>query len=269
MSDYKVCVVIPAGRKRYMQLLIPQILRQSDAWDEMQIWKNTNVPEDIEYIDSLPSLNEKIRVINPEISRRGNDWAGNTIYPFFKNTIDPDTVYIRFDDDVCYIEPFLIRRLASKRWERKEPFLISPLIINNAVCTALIQHLGLATELPKVENKCMDDLGWRDARFAESLHRWFLEKGHKELENLNFQYVTSQRYSINCISWLGSKFAEFGGNVGYDEEQWLSEDYPRANGLVNEIHTDLICAHFAFFTQRDHLDRTDILQCYENFINNK
>jgi hypothetical protein len=269
MNDYKVCIVIPAGRKKYMQLLIPQILNQSHSWDELQIWKNTNVREDLEYINSLPTMSEKIRVIEPSISRRGNDWAGNTIYPFFKNTVDPNTVYIRFDDDVCYIDPFLIRRLAKKRWEDKSPFLISPLVINNAICTALIQHLGLAEELPKVGNKCMDEIGWRDARFAESLHRWFLDKGREEIEKLDTIYVTSNRYSINCISWLGSKFAEFNGEVGHDEEQWLSEDYPKRNGLSNEIHTNLVCAHFAFYPQKDHLDSTDILQCYENFINNK
>lgn len=269
MSEYRVCIVIPAGRKRYMELLIPQTLAQSHSWDELQIWRNTNVKEDNDYIDSLPSLHKNIRVIEPDIHRQGHTWAGNTIHQFFRHTLDPNTVYIRFDDDVCYIQPFLIRRLAERRWKNKDPFLISPLIINNSVCTHLIQEHGYAHELDRVGHLCMDELGWRNPGFAEALHRWFLKDGHKELENLNLVFTTSSRYSINCISWLGSKFAEFGGNVGHDEEQWLSEDYPRQQGLINEIHTDLVCSHFSFYIQREHLDRTDILQCYENFINNK
>lgn len=269
MNEYKVCVVIPAGRKRYMQLLISQILKQSHSWDELQIWKNTNVQEDIEYIDSLPSLHPNIRVIESPIKRRGDSWAGSTIYQFFKNCLDPNTVYIRFDDDVCYIDPFLIRRLAERRWSDKESFLVSPLVINNAVCTWLLQGNGLCSDMPAVSRNCVDDIGWKDPLFAERLHRWFLTGGYEQIRNLNHVYETNERYSINCISWLGSKFAEFGGVVGIDEETWLSQEYVQQNGLMNTIHTDLTCAHFAFFPQRDHMDRTDILQCYENFINNQ
>lgn len=269
MSEYKVCVVIPAGRKRYMQLLVAQILRQSHSWDELQIWKNTNVPEDIEYIDSLPSLHPNIRVIEPQVKRQGDSWAGTTIYQFFKHCVDPNTVYIRFDDDVCYIDPFLIRRLAEKRWNDKTSFLISPIVINNAVHVAILQSLGLCTHLPRIGFNDRFGIAWTDPNFAEQLHRWYLDTGHKEMQKLDHVYTTSDGYSINCISWLGSKFAEFDGNVGQDEERWLSEDYPRANRLVNSIHTDIVCCHFAFYTQRAHIDQTDLLQCYENFINNQ
>lgn len=55
------------------------------------------------------------------------------------------------------------------------------------------------------------------------------------------------------------------GNVGNDEEQWLSVDKPRSMGNAhrNVIYGGAICAHFSFYTQRDHLDRTDILQQYK------
>ena len=246
MKNYKTSVVIPAGRKRYLELLIPQILIQEDS----------------EYIDSLPNLNEKIKVIEPEILNYGI----SGIFQFFKNCIDSETIYIRFDDDVIYIQPDLIKNLAEKRWNDKTSFLVSPLVINNAVHTAIMQKNGLCTHLPQVQFICMDNVGWKDPRFAENLHLWFLNNGHKEVKILNEIFETDARYSINCISWLGSKFNEFGGNVGSDEEQWLSEDYIRLNKLKNTIYTDLSCVHFSFGTQRDHLDRTDILSLYRNFI---
>lgn len=262
MKEYKTTIVIPAGRKKYMELLIPQILNQKDSWDELQIWKNTTIHEDIEYLHSLTTLNDNIKVIEPTIVGQGI----MGIFQFFKNCIDPNTVYIRFDDDVVYIEPNLIKNLAEKRWNDKHSFLVSPLVINNAVHTAIMQKNGVCTHLPQVQFICMDDVGWKDPIFAENLHRWFLDNGHNEVKILNEVFETDSRYSINCISWLGSKFKEFDGNVGHDEEQWLSEDYIRANNLKNKIYTEFCCSHFSYFTQKAHLDSTDILSLYRNFV---
>ena len=55
IDDHKVTIVIPAGRRRYLELLIPQILAQ-EGWDELQVWLNTKEPDDIAYISGLPAL---------------------------------------------------------------------------------------------------------------------------------------------------------------------------------------------------------------------
>ena len=77
----------------------------------------------------------------------------------------------------------------------------------------------------------------------------------------------NERVSINCISWLGSTFSEFDGQVGHDEEQWLACDAPVLKNKMNIIYGGFVCVHYSFFTQRDHLDKTDILQLYKNIIN--
>jgi hypothetical protein len=89
-----------------------------------------------------------------------------------------------------------------------------------------------------------------------------LDKWHKSFRE--WHCLEYERVSINCISWLGSTFAQFNGKVGIDEEQWLSVDKPRTMepGSHNVIIGNAIVAHFSFYTQRAHLDATDILDEY-------
>ena len=48
-----------------------------------------------------------------------------TIHTFFRHSHDADTVYIRFDDDVVYIEEGTIPHLARYRQDHPE-FFLSP-----------------------------------------------------------------------------------------------------------------------------------------------
>ena len=49
--DYKVVIVVPAGRRRYMELVLPKLLKEIDIIDEIRYCINTNVPEDIEWME--------------------------------------------------------------------------------------------------------------------------------------------------------------------------------------------------------------------------
>ena len=63
-----------------------------------------------------------------------------------------------------------------------------------------------------------------------------------------------ERVSINCISWLGSDFASFGGEVGKDEELWLSCVKPAETARPNVMYGGFAVVHFAFQTQRARLE---------------
>jgi hypothetical protein len=52
------------------------------------------------------------------------------------------------------------------------------------------------------------------------------------------------------------------GDVGVDEEKWLSEEKPREMQMPNCILGSALCAHFAFYKQRDWMDQTDVLRLY-------
>lgn len=260
---YKVQIVVPAGRQRYLELLIPSILQQ-DGWDELKIWVNTTDLRDLHYIGSLPNLDKRISLSRPPLYRPN---GSQTIGQFFQDCISPDTIYIRFDDDICFIERDLIKNLAKFRADNPEPFLIFPVIINNAIISYILQVLGKLFHPTQLTPNCLDAIAWKDPDFAEKLHRLFLAALAKNnMDHFKFpsRPIAINRFSINCISWLGSEFKIFDGRVPFtDEEVFLSVTRPTQLGRFNYIFGEGVVSHFAFFTQREHLDKTNILQLYK------
>ena len=266
-KPYKCVVVTPAGRKRYMEILIKYILKQRNDIDEYRIWVNTHNEEDINYFNGLQK--EYPDFITLDHSADGDPAKGNggwAIHNFFKNTIDHNTIYIRLDDDIVWMEDNFIKNLYNFRINNPQYFLVYGNIINNAVVDHIHQRLG-AIDIEKIIGYgCMDHYGWHDPEMAESKHRLFLRSLHmKTLDRYKFsQWILNlyERVSINAISWFGKEFAIFNGQVGADEEHWLSVVKPQELKKPNTICGSALCSHFAFFTQRDHMDRTNILEEY-------
>jgi len=85
--------------------------------------------------------------------------------------------------------------------------------------------------------------------------------------------------SINCISWFGSEFAKFNGEVAKEgdeyvkEEDWLIRTKPQRIGKQNAIFGGMVVSHYAFAHQRAplhtyfgeglDLDSTDVLARYQ------
>ena len=164
------------------------------------------------------------------------------------------------------IEPGAIAKLAKFRIEHREPFVIYPVIINNAYISHVYQALGRIRAPKYLTTHCMDSLGWNDPKFAEMIHRTFLsflEKGDIERFKIPTRIVSGCRVSINCIAWLGEEFARFNGELGMsDEEEWLSVTRPTQMAGYNMVYGEVVVAHFAFYPQREYLDETDLLDRY-------
>lgn len=261
----KKIVVTPAGREKYLSILHRYIERakQKGSVDEWHVWLNTSVPSDVQYIKSLAS--EWIKV--HEIENITN-YSSATICHFFKKAADPDAVYIRLDDDIVYVEPDFFDRIFEYRIKNPEPFLVYGNIINNAIISHLHQRNSLVKYHKLCGYECCDPVGWNDPKFAETIHRAFISDLHNgKLEQWHSSFrewhcLSHERVSINCISWLGSTFQTFGGQVGSNEEIWLSVDKPKSINSHNVILGSAIVVHFAFYTQRPHLDSSDILNEY-------
>jgi len=261
-SELKVVVVTPAGRKRYLEVLVPQVAALRPIVDEYRLWVNTENQEDIKYMEALEK--EYKGFIKLDRLKDGQQFENNlSIYYFFKNCCDPNTIYVRFDDDVVYIDKENFAKFVEFRFKHPEFYLVYGNILNNSVITYLHQKFG---KLPLIkgmhaEYLCTGDNGWKSTEFAEGLHRIILKNSP---ENFRFPGVwilsEYERVSINCISWKGEGFD---GNVGKDEEMWLSCDRPRELKRPNCIFGDFVCVHYAFHVQREKLDQTDILKQYK------
>jgi hypothetical protein len=189
-----------------------------------------------------------------------------TICKFYKRCCDPDSVYIRFDDDIVAMSDLeSFKEFIKYRIEHPEYFLVYANILNNALTSYLHQRNGLfETDKGICWYECIDRIGWKSGAFAESLHSTILANPDWNLYKMkNWNLFHYERMSVNAVSWLGEEFAKFVGDVQKDEEEFISCIRPREVQKKNIIFGGFVCVHYAFYTQRPHLDKTpSILKSY-------
>ena len=277
----KVVVVTPAGRRRYLDVLRRYVLTSPivDRWD---LWVNTDDQEDLVWMGEQVGKSEKVRTVHaPLLTRKESASTPHqrkieSVYRFFPRANDADTVYVRLDDDIVYLAPGFFETLLSYRLRCPTPLLVSAAVVNNAIVDHLRQRAGvLGLTWGKIGYRCMDPLGWENPGWAEHVHRRFLEDvrtGYRwRWQTSDWVFYDSERFSINAVSWTGTGMAAAQRiePVGEDEEWWLTGLYPQNVGIPNHLCGGAICAHFAFHTQREHLDRTDILDGYRQLADDE
>jgi len=267
LLNKKIIVVTPAGRRQYLKLLAKYILPNSIV-DEWHFWLNTLNTHDKHYIKALS--HPKIRVIEkPDIN---GHW--NSIHKFFVDCIEKDTVYIRIDDDVVWMEYYSLQKLVEFRIKNPSYFLVYGNIVNNSKCDFIHQeYLDLSTN---------DKFSHFDKNYgltciscsniAIKKHMNLFENIYKNTHEKYFfpkhwSMPFDERFSINVISWLGEEFAAFQGNVSSNEEEWLTIIKPMEIKKLNIICGTTLFAHYAFTVQRNNLNQTNILQLYDNLSN--
>jgi hypothetical protein len=263
-KGYRVVAVTPAGRQRYLEILAPYIIK-NNLVDEWRLWVNTTNISDLEYIKKLNNYDTFYSKVtleygNPAIQVK-QDQPGYSIYQYFRNCCDPDTIYIRFDDDICYVGDDAIDNILRCRVDECGYFLIFANIVNNAIISHLYQRFCYIGSQDIVTYSCTDRLGWGSGEFAELVHKSFLCRYWPTMPNWELNIY--ERFSINCFTFFGRDFAQFGGVVNPNEECWLTIDKPRELGRPNLICGDAIVSHFAYYTQREYLEKTDLLQRYK------
>ncbi len=259
-----VCVT-PAGRRRFMRLLAPQVLA-SPLVDRYDVWVNTTVPADLAFLEGLARADARVRLVrHPD----GAPASVEAIGAFSRLAMEPGTVYVRLDDDVVWTEPGFFESLLAFRLAHPAYFLVMPLILNNALCTNILQTFRKIAVSRPVTTTCLDKVGWRDPDFALALHRFVLDLiGRGEIARLHCGEVpiALNRFSINCICWFGEDMAATGGVVGTDEEEELSAVMATRLRRINGFHTDVAAAHFSFYSQRTRMDPSDVLARYEEVL---
>lgn len=265
-QNYKIVVNTAAGRRRYMQYLVPPIL-EAEIVDQYDIWINTHNMVDIEFFKQLAAKYPKVNLVwQPDGVVNGI----STINAFYRDCCDKDTIYMKLDDDVAWFEPELFEKMVKFRIDNPEYFLVSPLVINNALSTYLLQVHGKITLDKYYMSICTERTICHDGWFAADLHNWFMDKylitnRYKDLY-VGKHPMGMTRFSINCILWFGKDMADFQGIVPGDDEEFLSCIKPTQLGKCNCFNGDALISHFAFGTQREGLDKMDILNRYGKIL---
>lgn len=262
----KRIVCVPAGRKRYMEVQFKHILKQKNSFDEYRIWVNTAKKEDLDYLLSLQNQYSFVS-LDDSAYRKKCVGIDKSIGFFFPNCCDSDSLYLRIDDDCVWFEDDFFNKMFNERGVNKENFLIFPIIINNSNIDFLQQKAGNFESIKKIKWGCVDEIGWKDVEFAKFRHEKFISdiktNSISKYKISSFILSNYDRVSVNAVSWRGSDFQSFGGVCGHeDEEHFLSCLAPKQLNMPNIIFGDAICSHFAFRSQREFLDKTNILEEY-------
>ncbi len=262
---HRVVACVPAGRRRYMEVLAPHLLRNRHIIHEVQLWANTTDGEDLTFLHELSVQHAGyFRIILPKTTPAGCA----TICQFWTHTTDPDTIYVRTDDDIVWIGSEAISRLVECRVARPQPFLIFGNIVNNGICSYIHQRQGcLPLTAGIVTPNVTCSTGWRNPRFAEAVHRAFLKHLNESQTDAflfgNWTLCEYERFSINVCAWFGKDFNPKDPDaMKGNEEYWVCCVRPRQLGRPNEICGQALFSHFAFYTQRDYMDTTNILAEY-------
>lgn len=256
VGNYKVVCCMLAGRSEYMRLSASFIL-SDPAVDRFDIWFNPYYEEDVGFLEELSeTFPEKIKLI-----KKGKIHKGNFSKFYIENATDEDTIYVKIDDDIVWMDRGTIGNIAQFQADNPNYFLTSPAVINNAgLVLELIKQGKVHLSLEKITH-CISD----ESRLAEVFHRKFIDKIEKTgLEDMYFEPISFRHYfSIHMIAFLGKTMKSVTDKYGsfIDDEQWLSYSLPKKIDKDSCLYGKNYIAHLMYGYQTD-LDIKNILENY-------
>jgi hypothetical protein len=273
----KVITVTPAGRKHYLEILAEYLLRNRLYISEHHFWLNTAVKKDIAYIEMLAAKHPDFFKINRKKMLKK---TVNSIWQYYRDYVDDDTIYIKFDDDICFFEKDAVKNLVEHRINNPKPLFVFGNIVNNAVCSYFFQKKRIIPlEWGKVGYNCLDELGWESSSFAGKLHKKFINDAKaKNLDKWKIDNIVMddfKRFSIGVMCWFGRDLKNvpelnsfFDEKIDYrtgawrfihSDESFLSQDLPQKLNRPNEICGNALFSHFSFYIQKDYLELCTVL----------
>lgn len=277
----RVVAWTPYGRVRTYSLLIKYLAREVERGLVDEVWAYMNTDPhgqeaDVEYAEHLDAtLGDWFRrMYRPEgIPRHPGPKQRNTGFAY-RHMTDPDTVYIRFDDDIVYVQEDAIENLVRKRLEAPAPVAIFGTTWNNAIVSYFFQQqqdFHIPKDWGVCGMFCMDPVGWANGQFAVNIHNLLLDKveaGEAEDIRLYMDYSIppGTQFSVSCFAALGSMYADLPNGPGVlvpdEEESWTTIHEPLRIGVPNLLTGDALVSHYTFQPQQPHVLSTNILDRY-------
>jgi hypothetical protein len=248
----KVIISCFAGRRRYMKILSSYIgtLMDRDLVDEFHLWDFSWEIEDAKYLEEISNSNQKFVLFRP----KKDTWGDYYSYYTTERYPDPDTVIIKCDDDIIFIDVNSFSQFITTRRTDKHSLLHSASVINGSV-TSLVQHK--MNVLPFKEDELLHVL--HSNTVPELIHSYFLSSHEtiiaksaaleQPLFLIDVNYPT--QLSINFIAILAKDLDIFKTEgIEIRDEEVLSLKVPPALNRPNAVNTGFIVSHAAFLGQR-------------------
>jgi hypothetical protein len=168
-TDARVIGLVFYGRKEFVSILdlyLKKNLRVNGGLlDEVIFVVKTNKTHDLEYLDELLSQQPQYsKYIPPEGKPTGEiciptvpsvtqslklDWCTDKSGPFdgwvssWRAVVEPDSIYVKIDDDIVYIEDSTIPALCEKLVNNPQYFAVSANVVNGGFTSWVHRRLGV------------------------------------------------------------------------------------------------------------------------------
>ena len=275
--NYRVVTFSPAGRARNLRLLHRYLMSFGATIDTHEWWVNTPDESDQRAIADIAALAPDFyRVVEVEVPYTdfGHRVILKRLREFYRQRCcDSGTIYIKIDDDFCYIGRDALTDLLEFRVQHSEYFLVCPPTVNSVFQSHILQRTAFLPHGPYHFGwGAVDASGYASGEAAQLLHERFLESLEGAPES-GWQFplweLRGERGTIGATCFFGRDFAGFSGDVTDDDEHYLMSVKPRELGRINAFAPcragrDAFFAHYAYSPQKAHLDTTDILSRYED-----
>jgi hypothetical protein len=247
-----------AGRRRYLEILSGyiDILIERKIVDEVHMWDYTRDEEDAEWLrkrwpDSIFEVKDK------STYKEYYSYYTKERYP------EDDTVLIKCDDDIVYIEIDEFQNFVENRRKHDASLMMTACVINNPICTMLLfEATNFRVKEPTLRFFSKDH--------AEYIHETFLD-GKIEKPPKRFCFfdlnASNHKLNINFVAFLSKDFRilnTIGDNNDEDELNLF------VINTSNPILLDgkFLVSHMAYKNQRDDgFEDSKFLERYEQLRN--
>jgi hypothetical protein len=296
----KLVLVTYGGRKNTLQCLFPLIVKYKKYIHEYRLYVITKIKEDIDYMQKFYEENKDfVNIIYTDLDKYDREEIWGNLW---SELLNDDTVYIRLDDDIVYIDESLFTDFVDYRIKNRNAPLLFPVIINNPYISWVLQENNvIQTKLKSSigttwkyaidrvkqyiymnkhrkirigdiipDNQILCPVAWGNLEYCYDLHSQFIDAVHNNISKfyIDNKILTTPEYiCINACSWIGSDMKQIINNYGniYYEEPWLTIYLPIWSSKYNELYGKCVVSHYAYYKQRElGLDKTDILEKYKN-----
>jgi hypothetical protein len=300
----KLVALTFGGRECSLKILFSYIKRYKKYIHEYRIYVATTIQSDIDYMEKFAKENSDFvktvyLTVDSKVILDDREKIWDNAY---KTCQEDDTVYLKMDDDIVYMDETLFTDFINYRIQNRNPPILYPVIVNNHIQSCIFEKNGIYNPQAKsnifeswkhtyarikshVQNnrdvrlrigdftrdgEVLCPIAWGNLKYCFDLQNQFLndiQVGNVSKYYLkdNMVLTNAEPVSINVCSWIGEDLREIVKNYGdiYYDEPWLAIYLPTWSGRYNEIYSKSVVAHYSYYRQRElGLDRTNLLNRY-------
>lgn len=286
----RTVMFIFAGREKYMAVqmnYLRKILNRQENI-ELHIWNFSRNSDDNEYLQGLPKQSEKIKLFNEFyegdntetrcvkrpgficqcVRCRPGKWTEPYKYYATSSDYDEETVFVKIDDDIVYIDEIGFDLFVKEARLNKDD-IYSANVINNGICSFYDENLK-AMVLKRTKLRCVVnglpqkfykyfykrrylEAWWRlctDADYFRVCHDYFLENFQeiKKNKKIGIGETLKSRFSINALAISHKNMAVISalllGEPSRNDESLISRRFNI------KVFNGFIVSHLHFADQR-------------------